>query len=307
MADFHLGQVQSWAKKMKYPDMIDLHRMETSHREIPPRCIPFLQWLTTLSFQNSLDQLDMSSEEFDSKFKLNASSRNVAGVASADTQIEQNSDEEIESINELQQELTAIESANKKIKRKILCVTNKVKETKSTFAQLIDRKKKKTSQPPDCLKVAREQDLAVNEISQVLHSLPLNTRGKFDGLRSSINEIVEIEMTLLRNMAATSTPAPKQNEQNDHVNNTLPDSSEYPLTRGIAQALNTSLKCETRSFLALESGDSPEQEAAAKKLYTNQLQETRLKLLEVFYLAKVQSARFVDNSADICNKTNHFL
>jgi hypothetical protein len=306
MSDFNLGLVQLWAKKMKYPDMIDLYRMETSHREIPPRCIPFLQWLTTLSFQNSLVQLDMNSEEFDSKFKLNASSRSIAGVASADTQSEVNSDDEFDSINELQQELAAIENGNKKIMRKILCVTNKVNETKSTFNQLIDRKKK-TSYPPDCLEVARDQEMTIDKISKELRSLPLNSRKKFDELRSSIKEIVEIEMILLRNMAATSTSAPKQNDQNDLVNNTLPDSSEFSLSRGMAQSLSTNLKCETKFFLGLESGDSPEQEALAKKLYTNQLQETRLKLLEVFYLAKVQSARFVDNCEYQCNKMNYFL
>ena len=304
MADFSVGELRSWAKKMKYPDMIDLHRMETSHREIPPRCIPFLQWLTTLSLQNSIVQLDMNSEEFDSKFKLNASARSIAGVISADTQIEHNSDEEFDSIDELQQELSTIEIANMKMKRKILCVTNKIKETNSALVQLIDRKKKKASHSQDCLKVAREMDLAVHKISTELNSLPLKSREKFDGLLSSIDEIVKIEMTLLRKMAATSTSAPKQNEL---VDNTVPDSSQSPLTRGMVQSLNSSLKCETRSFLALESGESPEQEAAAKKLYTNQLQETRLKLLEVFYLAKVKSARFVNKTYNLCNLKNTLL
>lgn len=296
MSDFNLGGLRSWAKKMKYPDMIDLHRMETSHREIPPRCIPFLQWLTTLSYRNSLLQFDMTPEEFDCKFKQNASTRSIAGAESADTQIEHNSEEEFDSIDELLQELAVIENANCKMKRKIACVTNRIKETKSTSAQNTARNKKKGSHPPDCLKIATEQDLAINQMSKELSSLSLSSKEKFDRLRLSIDEIVDIEMTLLRHMAATSTSAPKQIEHNDLVSSTLPDSSQSPLSRSMAQSLNTSLKCETRSFLALQSGDTPSQEAAAKKLYTNQLQETRVKLLEVFYLAKVQSARYTDNS-----------
>lgn len=288
MAGFDIGKLQSWAKKMKYPDMIDLHRMETSHCEIPVRCTPFLQWLTKLSSKNSIEQFDMTPEEFDCKFKLNSSSRRNAGIMSPGTQIEYDSDDEFSSIDELNQELLSIENSNEKMKRKIACITRKIKETESTVAQHNNRQKKE-SHPADCLKLAREQDLTVSRISNELHSLPLKTRDKFDRLRSAIDDIVKIEMTLLRNMAATSA-----SKQNEPASSSQIDSSRILPTQGKGQSLNTSLKCETKSFLAVEAGDSPEKEAESKRLYMNQLHETRLKLLEVFYLAKIRSVRYAD-------------
>jgi hypothetical protein len=254
MADPIASALRAWAKKLKYPELIDLHRLDN----FPNKSIHFIQWLTSLSAEHSLISNNMTIDQFefflkDSNLEDDNDDNDVDNNESIDSnqspQIELEEDEE--SIDHLNKELQLIILTNTKIKKKISCITDKIMKLHS---ESINEKNTKFDQTKHLIR-AEEQDLELKNKSEILLNLSPHTERTISELKCIVNEIVHSESVILRSIA-TSSSAFDKNKKVDLY-------SETPAKN----------KGETNHF---DDAEMEENRQAVRRL-----QESRTKLLEV--------------------------
>ena len=289
MTDSSVAALRSWLKRVKYPDIGDLQRIEAVYRDFPTRTAPFLHWLTSLSYQNTIMSLNLTSEEFDA-IVSKESATDGSTCNDGDRMSEKESSEDInldgDSIAELNTQLELIERTNKSLQKKIDYLQMKVKENETELIPKCVLRNETAFNQEKHLIVAREQDKNVKEISDTLLDLDLTTTDNLERISHIVDEMIECETSILRTIASSSLIYFKEHRYVRSRTAIGPNEEEMDIP----------LKCNTKSTSLENDSEAMEEEEEGKKKNSKRLQETRSKLLEVFYFAKVKAAKYDYNS-----------
>lgn len=263
MSDPVASKLKIWAKKMKYPEMIDFHRVDN----FPNKSVHFIQWLTSLSAEHSLLSNNMTIIQFESlskdvKLDIDHEDNDVDNSENknSNNRSQNEPEEEEESTDYLNQELNLIEITNRNLEKKISCVSNKIMKLNS---ESINEKNTKFDQAKHLIK-SKEQDLELKNKSEILLNLSPHSGRTLSKLRCIVNEIVHSESVILRSIATSSS---------------------------FSKSKKVDLYSETPVNNNFKGDNYDDVEMEENRQARRRLQESRTRLLEVFYLAKVQSAR----------------
>lgn len=277
MAEASVAAVRIWAKRVKYPDLIDLQRVDIAYRDFPVRSSTFLQWLTSLSYQNSLASLNMTAEEFGSLVESDADtslSQDSSGDGSSEN-------EEEDSIDELTCDLAFINNTNLRLQKQIRHIErNLIKTETEIMNDCVLRNDTRYDGEKHFLE-AHQLGLTVDEKSKLVLSIPRTSGERFEKLQLLIDDVIEIESRILRNIASTSASYFNDNRYVPRRIGTSSEKLEYPM------------KADRKSSLTADSNTSEalENDEEARKETVKRLQETRLKVLELFYFSTIEDAR----------------
>ena len=282
MSEAAVTAVRLWAIKARYPDLIDLQRMETVNRDLPVRSLNFLRWLTSLSSQNSLITIGMTVDQFDS-FRASDADSILPQVDGSDISSEaDNREGDEESFSELNNQLALIEKENLSLQKQIYQIEAKLMKAESeTIPKCITRNGAKLGQEKHLLEAQMLASSTVDNSVTILN-LPLTFGEKFNKLQQMINEIVEIESNILRNIASTSASYFTDNRNAPCRSGADIKGPEFPSKAD----RNHSLAIASDSSEALEVYEKARKESEIR------LQETRLKVLESFQFSRVGRARY---------------
>ena len=121
--------VRAWAKRVGYPDVIELTRIEASQKELPAKASSFVDWLFTLTDDNALASHGITPEEYDQEVIKSSGVSGNSMVLNVDEEFAQ-----VQSyLSSLDEEIQRTVADNQTLERKLRIISaEKVKQGTST-------------------------------------------------------------------------------------------------------------------------------------------------------------------------------